>query len=166
MAEQNKETTRSRHTVPVVTRSSAEQKRRPKRPKVRLSTMEIGVLVAVTILILVTIAVPLRNYFQGRSEIARLDESIIAKQLEKEHLMKEIDKYEDEAFIREEARRRLGLIEPGETAFRIVDPRMEQDPTLTTSADELAAEQSWYEILWDSVATPPIADPDGLLMKE
>lgn len=159
MAEQNRTSTRSRLTVPVVSRDSAERApRRPKRPKVRLGTAEIGVLVVVTIFILFTIAVPLQNFFQGRSEIARLNESIATKQAEKEHLLTEIDKYQDEAYIREEARRRLGLIEPGETAFRIIDPRMEQDTTVTTSQEELAAERTWYEILWDSVATPPPGD--------
>ena len=151
---------RSRHTVPVVSRAADNQPRRPKRPKVRLSTAEIGVLV------LVTIAVPLRNYFQGRSEIARLNESVAAKQIEKDRLLGEIEKYEDEAYIREQARRRLGLIEPGEIPFRVIDPGMEADSSVTTSADELAAELSWYEMLWDSIATPPADDPGGVLMEE
>lgn len=165
MAEQSRN--RSRHTVPVVSRDSAHRpRRRPRLPKVRLNTAEIAVLVVVTILILITIAVPLRNYYQGRSEIARLNESIAAKQREKEELLAEIDKYQDEAYIKEQARTRLGLIEPGETAFRIIDPRMDQEHTVTTSHEELEEERTWYVTLWDSVATPPAEDPGGVLMEE
>ncbi len=126
----------------------------------RLGTIEIGVLVTVTILILVTIAVPLRNYYQGRSEIARLSESIEAKEQEKEELLRQIERYGDEAYIREEARRRLGLIQPGETAFRIINPAMEQEPTVTTPQGEEEDEpRTWYEVLWDSISTPPELPP-------
>jgi len=159
-------TSRSRHTVPVVSRAKEAPEPQRKRPRLRFNTAEFGMLAAVAILIIGTIWAPANNYFQGRSEIARLEESIVAKQEEKERLLDEIDRYEDEAFIREEARRRLGLIEPGETAFRVIDPGMEADGTVTTSAEELAAERTWYEILWESVVTPPEADPTEAVMEE
>lgn len=159
MAQQDEKTRdrpRRRRTVPVSNRDAeGAARKKPRRPKVRLGTAEIGVLVVVTILILAAIAVPLRNYFQGRSEIARLNETIAAKELEKELLLDEIERYNDEAFIREEARRRLGLIEPGETAFRIIDPAMEQDPATTSSEEEETEPEPWYEILWGSIAEPP-----------
>ncbi|AGF71978.1 septum formation initiator family protein [Corynebacterium halotolerans] len=161
--EKPRERPRRRRTVPVSSRDAeGAARRKPRRPKVRLGTAEIGVLVVVTILILAAIAVPLRNYFQGRSEIARLNESIAAKELEKELLLEEIERYNDEAFIREEARRRLGLIEPGETAFRIIDPAMEQDPATTTSEDEGDEPKPWYEILWGSIAEPPKPEPEDI----
>ena len=158
---------RSRRTVPVVSRAREEQQpKRPQRPKLRFNTAEFGVLAAVVIIIIGTIWAPANNYFQGRSEINRLSDSIAAKQAEKEELLDEIDRYEDEAWIREEARRRLGLIEPGETAFRVVDPNMEAGASVTTSAEELTSDLAWYEILWASVATPPADDPGGVLMEE
>lgn len=157
---------RSRRTVPVVSRSRDARPATPRRPKVRFNTAEFGVLAAVAIIIIVTIWAPANNYFQGRSEINRLNEQIAAKQLEKERLIEEIDRYEDEAWIREEARRRLGLIEEGEVAFRVIDPNMEVDPTVTTTAEDLTADWAWYEILWASIATPPADDPGGVLMEE
>ncbi|MDO5668538.1 MAG: septum formation initiator family protein [Corynebacterium sp.] len=159
-------TPRSRHTVPVVSRSKETPRPKWKRPTLRFNTVEFGMLAAVAIIIIGTIWAPANNYFQGRSEIARLEESIVAKQEEKERLLDEIDRYQDEAFIREEARRRLGLIEPGEVAFRVIDPGMESDGTVTTSAEELAAERTWHEILWDSIATPPEADLQQAVMEE
>ena len=38
--------------------------------------------------------------------------------------------------------------------------------SVTTSAEELVAELSWYELVWDSIATPPADDPGGVLMEE
>ncbi len=152
---------RVRRTVPVSTRDAeGPAATRRRGPRIRLSTVEIGVLVTVIILILVTIAVPLRNYYQGRSEIARLNESITAKEEEKERLLRQIERYGDEAYIREEARRRLGLIQPGETAFRIINPAMEQESTVTTPQSEREEEpRTWYEVLWDSISTPPEMAP-------
>lgn len=157
---------RSRRTVPVVSRTRDARPKPPRRPRMRFNTAEFGVLAAVAIIVIVTIWAPANNYFQGRSEINRLNESIAAKQAEKERLLEEIDRYGDEAWIREEARRRLGLIEPGEVAFRVIDPNMEVDPTVTTSAEDLTADWTWYEILWASIATPPADDPGGVLMEE
>ncbi|RNE48693.1 hypothetical protein C5L39_08610 [Corynebacterium alimapuense] len=118
------------------------------------------------IIVLFTITVPLRNYFQGRSEITRLNETIASQQLEKERLLGEIEQYEDDSYLQEQARNRLGLIEPGETAFRIIDPRMDQNDTATTSQEELAAQRTWFEILWDSVATVPTVDSEDILVEE
>lgn len=148
---------RFRTTVPVSSRAEAagqEPRRRPK-PQ-RLSLIGVGVLVAVALVILIAIAVPLRNYYQGRSEIARLNESIASMEDEKQRLEDEIVRYSDEDYVRQEARRRLGVIGEGETAYRIVDPRMQDSGTLTTDAAEEEAATPWYETLWDSIAVSPM----------
>lgn len=147
----------NRTRVPVSNRSEKPKKRsfRPEGPVQRLDLIGVGVLVVVVLVILFAIAMPLRNYYQGRSEIARLNESIAAKQAEKDRLIDDINRYQDEDFIKEEARRRLGVIEAGETAFRIVDPRMNTGDSTTTAHSEVVDERPWHEVLWDSIATPP-----------
>ncbi|MDO4686872.1 MAG: septum formation initiator family protein [Corynebacterium sp.] len=136
----------------------SEQSRRPERSaqqqqRMRFGAVEIGVLVAVSIVVLVMIGMPLRNYFQQRSDIARVNASIAEKQAEQQALLKELEKYESEAFIKEQARVRLGVVEPGETAFRILSPELEAESSTGQAASEKAAEHSWYEILWESIAT-------------
>ena len=74
-----------------------------------------------------------------------------------------IERYEDEAFIEQEARRRLGVIEPGETAWRIVDERMVPEGQMTTSSDDEEVQPEWYEVLWDSIAEEP-PEEDGMQM--
>lgn len=145
----------ARTRVPVSNRSAAHKPRRPSLPVRRLDIPSLAVIGVVMILILGAIYVPLKNYFDGRTEIARLTESIAAKEAEKQELIDEIAKYDDEEFVEQQARRRLGVIEPGETAWRVIDPRMDQDSQVTTASDDAAVQPAWYEVLWDSVATPP-----------
>ena len=124
----------------------------------KLDLVGFAILTAVLLIILVTIAVPLRNYYQGKTEIARLHESIAAKKLEKERLLEDIDKYRDDDYIEQEARRRLGVIEPGETAYRILGPRLGNHESLTTDRQEQEDQRTWYEVLWESVAEDTLPD--------
>ncbi|AWB82237.1 hypothetical protein C3B44_07610 [Corynebacterium yudongzhengii] len=149
-----------RTRVPVSDRSSATRRSRPARKAGKakgrsLDVPSLAVIGVVVLLILGAIYVPLKNYFDGRTEIARLHESIAAKEAQKEQLQDEIAQYDDEEFVRQEARRRLGVIEPGETAWRVVDPRMDPEDQVTTSSTDAEIQPEWYEVLWDSVATPP-----------
>ncbi|MFH0412412.1 septum formation initiator family protein [Corynebacterium sp. L4756] len=161
---------KSRTTVPVASRAADRKAATTPKPALagsgagrdRLDMVGFGVLVLVSLLILAVIAVPLRNYYQGRTEIARLNESIIAKQDEKEYLLSEIEKYESDAYIEQEARRRLGVIDEGEVAFRILDPDITSGDTMTTDEQEIEESRDWYQVLWDSVAEEPDAD-DSLL---
>ena len=96
---------------------------------------------------------PLRNYYEGRGEIARAQASIEALEARKKQLESDIARYEDPAYIEQEARRRLGVLAEGETAWRIIDPRMTQNPTITT--DEIPDTRDWQHFLWDSLRELP-----------
>lgn len=69
------------------------------------------ILLGVTLLVLFAIAAQLRNYYEGRAEIARAQDSIAALEAQKQDLERDIAMYEDEAFMKQEARRRLGVME-------------------------------------------------------
>ena len=109
-SEKQQKPKKSRTTVPVASRAADRKAARPSSPALagsgrsrdRLDMVGFGVLVLVALLILAVIAVPLRNYYQGRTEIARLNESIIAKQDEKEFLLSEIEKYQSDAYIEQD----------------------------------------------------------------
>ncbi len=146
-----------RTTVPVASRDRAGKRPKKRLPRIQnISLGGVAIIVAAVLLVLIAIAVPLRNYYEGRTEIARLTESIAAKEAEKERLLEDIARYQDEDFIRQEARRRLGVIDEGETAWRILDPRMTANGAVTTPHDATGAHVAWYEVLWNSVAEPPV----------
>lgn len=150
----------NRRVVPVSSRNAAgATRRKPSGPKLKLGALEIAVLVTVAIIILVTIAAPLRNYFQQRTEIARVTESIAAKEQERDALREEIERYGSDAYVAEQARQRLGVIAEGETAYRIIDPAMDRDSSVTTAEQEVAESRTWYEILWTSISEPEVLEP-------
>ena len=164
MARENHTTKKSRTTVPVVSRAATQREAAAKAKKTqkargermgRMDIVGLSVILVVVLIVLLTIAVPLRNYYHGRSEIARLNESIAAKQDEKTALLEKIDKYKSDEYIKQEARRRFGVVDEGETAYRIIDPQIKPEDQLTTDGQKEEDSRDWYEVLWDSVAEPP-----------
>lgn len=154
-------------TVPVASRDRARRAEREAReararakvkvPLLQRDLTSTGVLIAVVLVVLVAVAVPLRNYYEGRSEIARAQASIEALEQQKGELEADIERYQDPGYVEQEARRRLGALEEGEQAWRIIDPRMTPSNPLT--ADGAADDRSWPEVLWDSLRTAPAPEP-------
>ena len=154
-------------TVPVASRDRARRAEREAREARARATVKVpllqrdltstGVLIAVVLVVLVAVAVPLRNYYEGRSEIARAQASIEALEQQKGELEADIERYQDPGYVEQEARRRLGALEEGEQAWRIIDPRMTPSNPLT--ADGAADDRSWPAVLWDSLRTAPAPEP-------
>ncbi|PAT06356.1 septum formation initiator [Corynebacterium hadale] len=151
--------------VPVASRER-EQRRRAEEAaagvkKRRLPALfqqditSMAILIALVIAVLIAIAVPLRNYYEGRAEIARAQSSIEQLERRKAQLEEDIAKYDDPAYVEQETRRRLGVMAEGESAWRIIDPRMSHSPSITT--DELPDERSWPAVMWDSLRELPEA---------
>lgn len=154
--------TRRPSTVPVASRDreraerAAQRRQRGKAiafPKQDMASVVI--LIAVLILVLLAIAAPLRNFYEGRAEIARANESIARLEAQKQALESDIAMYDDDAFLKQEARRRLGVIEEGETAWRIIDPRMTASEAITTGKDDIPDTRTWPVVMWDSLREVP-----------
>lgn len=155
-----------RYTVPVTSRTAAvaeptaaQQRGRggSRAAKVRgpWDIASYAVMLAVLIVVLLAVNLPLRNFYAGRAEIARLEESIAAKEAEKAQLQADIARLSSDDYARELARARLGVIEPGEIAYRIIDPRMSHDSSVTTDRAAERESRPWFGVLWDSVAVEP-----------
>lgn len=144
-------------TVPVASRDAARaaKKKRPRTDMLKGDIVGIAVLITVVLVVLIAIAVPLRNYYTGKAEIARLNESIAAKEEEKAQLQEDLERYSDPDYAKQEARRRLGMMEPGETAWRIIDPRMQGTTITSEHAEDPDADKPWNQILWDSLREVP-----------
>ena len=154
--------TRRPSTVPVASRDRENAERAARRkqrgraiafPKQDMASVVI--LIAVLILVLLAIAAPLRNFYEGRAEIARANESIARLEAQKQALEDDIAMYDDDAFLKQEARRRLGVMEEGETAWRIIDPRMTAPEAITTGKDDIPDTRTWPQVMWDSLREVP-----------
>ncbi|MEX3504902.1 septum formation initiator family protein [Corynebacterium sp. LK2510] len=146
---------RKAREVPVASRdrARAEAKKRKRQLPFQGDIVSLAILISVLLIVLTAVAVPLRNYYEGRSEIARLNASIAALESRKDGLERDVEKYSSEEYTRQEARRRLGLMETGETAWRIIDPRMTHAPAITT--DEAPDTRPWPQVMIDSLRELP-----------
>lgn len=155
--------------VPVRNRNlTAARPSRDSRPRtgLNLDAKEWAGLVAVALVVVLLAAMPLRIYFQQRAELARTSASIAAQRTEIENVLDELEKLENPQYQKEQARRRLGVIEPGETAYRIQDPALGENPESTLAETIVVPPKVWYRVLWDSIAStskPPLVDVPHLV---
>ncbi|AKE41791.1 Septum formation initiator protein [Corynebacterium kutscheri] len=121
-------------------------------PHISLNIKELFGLVVIILFIVLLVQAPLRNYIDQRAQIAHTQSSIVELQNRKDTLLEELDRYQSESYIKEQARARLGVIERGEFAYRVVDPGIEnKQQTKQGEQDVETHNLSWYEVLWDSV---------------
>lgn len=124
-----------------------------------LSTaQQIGIGLLVLFLV-ATLAIPLRTYAQQQAEVAATRDNISRMEQRISELEKEKELFSNPAYIREQARVRLGLIEPGERPFRILDPKVDSQPLPQSEQIPQRRAKRWYESLWDSITIPPQEEP-------
>lgn len=145
-------------TVPVASREQrkqqlAEQKANRESRFAAPNLATLALLIIVLIAVLVAVAAPLRNFYEGRNEIARAQANIEYLERRQADLEREIAKYEDPEYLNQVARRRLGVMEPGESAWRVIDLRMTHGTTITS--DETPDDRGWAVFLWDSLREVP-----------
>lgn len=118
-----------------------------------------AILAAVVCVLTLTIAGPVRTYFAQRTEMQQ--NKTIEKQLRAKIADLELQKLKlaDEAYIKAEARKRLGFVMPGETPFQVQLPPgavvsgEPGEPVLPGSTAPVG--QPWYTSLWHTIADEP-----------
>jgi cell division protein FtsB len=100
-----------------------------------------------------SIAVPLRTYLAQRDELRAVtadQEQLKAAVAELERRKQQLS---DPAQVEIEARKRLHYVRPGETPYIVQLPGDEErKPEEERPASQPAANQSWYQELWESVS--------------
>lgn len=142
----------NKRVVPVVHREETPRVVSLRVPKVRLTGATLLLALVMIMSVLWLISVPVRNYLEQRAEIARVTASIAQLESTKADLVEQVENYQSEEYIKEQARIRLGLIEPGETAFRILDPAFDNPGSTDETSINTTAGGPWYATVWDSVS--------------
>jgi cell division protein FtsB len=117
-----------------------------------------AIALAVVLLILtISYASSLRIYFAQAEKISATRVDIAERQQRIELLREQLGKWEDPAYVRQQARERLGWVVPGEIGFRVIGP---DGKPLGGGAEigrpEAAADQrktAWWQRLKGSVQT-------------
>jgi cell division protein FtsB len=105
------------------------------------------VLGVVLIALMFAYAYPLRVYLAQEAEIERMEADQRAQRERIQQLADEIERWNDDEYIKAQARERLQLVEVGE---RIYVVGVEHPPT-EEGGD--ATPPAWYEQVWTSVQT-------------
>lgn len=113
-------------------------------------TTRAAVLGLVLCALLLSAALPLREYLSQRAEISRLDQAQNERRARVAALQERRKMLDDPDYLRTLARERLHFVLPGETAYILIDPDAPAPPV----QDRAAATRSrspWYSQLWHSV---------------
>ncbi len=116
--------------------------------------------------LVVSYASSLRAYLQQRAHIGDLKEQIAERQASIDDLEREKSRWDDDAFVRAQARERFGYLLPGETSYVVLDERgrpVESEAELS-DPDSVAPTrpEAIYADVWESVVLagkPPEQDP-------
>jgi cell division protein FtsB len=130
-----------------------------------------AIALAVVLLILtISYATSLRIYFAQDHEIASTNAEITERQQRIRELQGELASWGDEAYVRTQARERLGWVVPGEIGYTVVGA--DGKPlgggakiTAETAPDE-SAQDAWWSKLWGSVQAADRPAPAKSEVKE
>ena len=159
---------------PPVRRDGTQPKRRtegapPPPPRTRGSrnlTGRAAVVLLVLGALIVSYAQSLRVWFDQHQQITALQQEIRDREKRVDQLNDEIARWDDDAFVKAQARQRLGWVMPGEVGYRVIgadgkpigappEPGAPVEP-----GDEDTQKPVWYTKLWGSVegaGKPPAA---------
>lgn len=125
-------------------------------------TTRAAVLGLVFCALVVSAALPLREYLAQRGQIAAARAQQEQARARVKALEDRLRQLQDPAYVRAQARARLHYVLPGETAYVLSTPRPGPTPTgasVLTGMTASGPEAPWYSQLWSSVRVADQPDP-------
>lgn len=115
-------------------------------------------LLAVGIVVL-TLFLPLRQWFAQRSQIAGLAAQTAAIKADLSRLQTAQQRWSDPAYVAAQARSRLHFVKPGEVGYVVIGlpDETRSDPASPTPPTPVGT--AWYERLWASVQSVDASKP-------
>ena len=124
------------------------------------------VLVLVLSVLTISYASSLKAYFQQHSQIVQLRSQIASSETDIQRLDAERARWDDPAYVREQARARFGYLMPGQTSYVVIGQDGKPLAAQSTLSDPRTSSAStptpWWTTEWRSVqlaGDPPSATP-------
>ncbi len=108
------------------------------------------VMIAITILLAPTVKI----FLDKRAEIAALQADIAAKQTKQEDLRRQVSRWQDPNFVKQQARDRINMVMPGETGYWVFGsdlPAAQSSGTAGATSAQDPANLPWVDSLWESI---------------
>lgn len=114
--------------------------------------MRVVVLASILVLLAVTLVPTLRSYLRQQGEIDALRGHVTEQRTDVAELQKEQARWNDDAYVQQQARERLKFVRVGEKSYTVIDGRSSaKAPPGVASAPPAASDHPWYGQLWESV---------------
>ena len=120
-----------------------------------------AVLASIAIFLVVLLTSSVAAWLHQQGQIAALRDKVSSQEADVASLREERQRWEDPAYVEQQARQRLKFVRPGERAYTVLDPEATKDtgPAATgPGAGEATPALPWYDGVWQSVRT---ADAPG-----
>jgi cell division protein FtsB len=108
------------------------------------------VMVAITIMLAPTVKI----FLDKRAEIAALQADITAKQTQQTDLKRQVSRWQDPNYVKQQARDRINMVMPGETGYWVFGSDLPAGASGGAAGEESAhdpAELPWVDALWESI---------------
>ncbi|MGW1375217.1 FtsB family cell division protein [Streptomyces sp. NPDC002446] len=120
---------------------------RARPPRRNRLTGRAALLALVMCSLVVALAYPIRQYVSQRSDITEQRRKAQDAAAELDRLREQKARWQDPAYVRQQARRHLHYVMPGETGYLVQDG----SGSAAVPKGPQAAQRPWYENLWSAV---------------
>ena len=99
-------------------------------------------------------AQPLQLLLEQQNDITQAQQQLAQEQQRQQDLETQLERWEDPAYVQQQARERFNMVMPGERKYLVIDDETEPaepEPTVATLDEDL--EMGWADRLWGSVLT-------------
>jgi cell division protein FtsB len=109
------------------------------------------VLASIFVLLAITLVPTLRSYLRQQGDIDAMRERVAEQRLTVEELQKEQARWNDDAYVEQQARERLKFVKVGDRSYTVIDGDPEQPETPgVAAAPESKQDSPWYGRIWES----------------
>ena len=108
------------------------------------------VMIAITIMLAPTVKI----FFEKRAEIAALQADISDKQAQQNELRRQVSRWQDPNYVKQQARDRINMVMPGETGYWVFGsdlPAGSSSGAAGAGSAQDPAELPWVDSLWESI---------------
>ncbi len=109
------------------------------------------VLILVTAALVMTLAFPIREYLAQRAAISAAEERAAMLEDRVGNLQDQVDRWQDDDFVEQQARERLHYVLPGETGLVLLSPQDVEEARKPEIPVAVEPEVAWFDTLWESV---------------
>ncbi|MFC0581640.1 FtsB family cell division protein [Micrococcoides hystricis] len=108
-------------------------------------------LIIISVLMVLTTLPSINTYIKQQAEIAELQADIDQRKQQQEDLHAEIARWDDPAYVKQQARDRINLVMPGERKYLVIGEMPETDDAPAESPHDVRADLPWADALLDSI---------------